>query len=78
MKNVHRVCVDVLKCNATVSRDLKSKQVSGSAYCNAFDKEVLTDAKRRLQELSSKKDEKEAGRDQKPISYPRKGRSERI
>lgn len=52
MKNVHRVCTDVLQCKATVSRDPDTKQVTGSAHCDAFDKEVLSEARRRLQAVS--------------------------
>jgi len=49
MKNVHRLCTDLLKCNATVYRNPETKQVTGSAHCDTFDKEMLTEAKRRLQ-----------------------------
>jgi len=52
MKKVHRVCTDVLQCKANVTRDPETKEVSGSAHCDAFDKEVLSEARRRLQTLT--------------------------
>jgi len=51
MEKVHRVCTENLKCKAYISRDPETKQVTGSAHCDAFDNEELTKARRMLQEI---------------------------